>query len=92
MAGGRIQAEEPGENYEKGSGVLNDDRVRFSIHDHASYRQTQAPMVIEVEKLRDKKSVDEIASAWKIPPKYVGYATPAAARLKSNVVILSELK
>ena len=31
------------------------------------------------------KSVDEVASTWKIPPKYVGYAAADANRLKNNV-------
>jgi glyoxylase-like metal-dependent hydrolase (beta-lactamase superfamily II) len=39
------------------------------------------------------KSVDEIAASWKVPEKYVGYATPQAPRLKSNVqVVYDELK
>ena len=33
------------------------------------------------------KSVDDVASTWKIPAKYTGYATPAPDRLKSNVQI-----
>jgi glyoxylase-like metal-dependent hydrolase (beta-lactamase superfamily II) len=31
------------------------------------------------------KSADDIASTWKIPAKYVGYAPPQANRLKNNV-------
>jgi len=39
------------------------------------------------------KSVDDIASGWKMPAKYSSYTMPAAARLKSNVqVIYDELK
>ncbi len=34
------------------------------------------------------KTVDEVASTWKIPAKYMGYATPAADRLKNNVQIV----
>ena len=42
---------------------------------------------------RAGKSVDDVAAAWKIPAKYMGYATPAPARLKSNIqVIYNELK
>ena len=33
------------------------------------------------------KTVDEIAAAFTIPSKYVGYAAPQAARLKANVQI-----
>ena len=39
------------------------------------------------------KSVDEVASTWKQPAKYAGYAEVQPARLKSNVqVIFDELK
>jgi cyclase len=34
------------------------------------------------------KSVDAVASSWKVPDKYKGYAAPAAARLKANVQIV----
>jgi cyclase len=39
------------------------------------------------------RSADEIASTWKVPAAFVGYATPQTARLRSNTqVILNELK
>lgn len=39
------------------------------------------------------KSVDEVASTWKVPAKYVGYAPPMPDRLKSNVqIVYDELK
>ena len=34
------------------------------------------------------KTVEEVASAWKIPAKYSGYANPAPDRLKNNVQIV----
>jgi glyoxylase-like metal-dependent hydrolase (beta-lactamase superfamily II) len=38
------------------------------------------------------KTVDEVASTWKIPAKYTGYATPMPDRLRSNVqVVYDEL-
>jgi glyoxylase-like metal-dependent hydrolase (beta-lactamase superfamily II) len=38
------------------------------------------------------KTVDDIASTWKIPAKYVGYAVPQPNRLKANVqVVFDEL-
>lgn len=38
------------------------------------------------------KTVDEVASTWKMPPKYMGYEAPQANRLKGNVqVIYAEL-
>jgi len=39
------------------------------------------------------KSVDDVASSWKMPAKYTGYAEVQPARLKSNAqVIFDELK
>ena len=38
------------------------------------------------------KTVDQVASTWKIPAKYKGYATPDPVRLKNNVqVVYNEL-
>jgi hypothetical protein len=34
------------------------------------------------------KTVDEVASTWKIPAKYAGYADPMPARLKTNIQIV----
>jgi cyclase len=34
------------------------------------------------------KTPDEVASTWKIPAKYTGYAEPAAARLRANVQVV----
>jgi hypothetical protein len=34
------------------------------------------------------KTPDEVASTWKIPAKYTGYAEPAAPRLRANVQIV----
>ena len=31
------------------------------------------------------RTVDEVASSWKIPEKYIGYAAPQAMRVRSNV-------
>jgi hypothetical protein len=37
--------------------------------------------------------VDEVASTWKMPAKYMGYGAPQPARLKANVqVVYDELK
>ena len=41
---------------------------------------------------RSGQTVDQIATRWKVPARYVGYAEPQAARLRSNVqVIFDEL-
>jgi glyoxylase-like metal-dependent hydrolase (beta-lactamase superfamily II) len=38
------------------------------------------------------QTVDQIATSWKVPAKYAGYAAPQAARLRANVqVIFDEL-
>jgi glyoxylase-like metal-dependent hydrolase (beta-lactamase superfamily II) len=33
------------------------------------------------------RTVDDVASTWKIPAKYVGYAEPQPARLRNNVAL-----
>ena len=39
------------------------------------------------------KSVDDVASSWKMPEKYKGYAAVQPARLKANVqVVFDETK
>jgi hypothetical protein len=39
------------------------------------------------------KSADEVAKAWKLPAKYLDYATPIPVRLLQNVqVVFDELK
>lgn len=38
-------------------------------------------------------SAEALAASWKVPEKYVGYAAPQAARLKSNIeVVMKEVK
>ena len=38
-------------------------------------------------------SADDLAAAWKVPEKYVGYTAPQAARLKSDIeVVMKEVK
>jgi hypothetical protein len=34
------------------------------------------------------KTVDDVASTWKTPAKYTGYAAPQAARVKSNAQVI----
>jgi hypothetical protein len=34
------------------------------------------------------RTPDDVASSWKIPAKYTGYAEPQAARLRSNVQVV----
>jgi cyclase len=39
------------------------------------------------------RSVDEVATSWKIPAKYTGYAAPQAERLHANVqIVYDEIK
>ena len=34
------------------------------------------------------KTVDDVVSGWKVPAKYTGYATPAAARVKADAQVV----
>jgi cyclase len=56
------------------------------LREYAAFNDDFAAAVRDAKKAG--KSVDEVASSWKIPAKYKGYADPAAARLKSNVQIV----
>ncbi len=40
------------------------------------------------ELLRDGKTVDDVTTTWKTPAKYVGYATPQAARVQGGAEVI----
>jgi glyoxylase-like metal-dependent hydrolase (beta-lactamase superfamily II) len=61
------------------------------LRDYAQFNKDFAAAMREAKAAG--KSVDEMATTWKIPAKYTGYAAPQPARLKSNVqVLFDELK
>ena len=61
------------------------------LREYADFNRDFLNAVREAKKAG--KTVDDLATTWKSPAKYSGYATPDAARLRSNVeVVYNELK
>jgi len=56
------------------------------LKDYAAFNNDFAAAVQAAKKAG--KTPDEVASSWKIPAKYTGYAEPAAARLRANVQVV----
>jgi len=56
------------------------------LKEYAMFNQEFAATVQQAKKAG--RTVDEVASSWKIPAKYANYAEPQAARLKNNVQIV----
>jgi cyclase len=91
------------------NGVKNIDTIitghstTMTVNDLKEYAQFNKDFANDVRAAKKAgKSVDDVASTWKIPAKYVGYVPPQqtaaqaaaqAARLKANVqVVFDELK
>jgi glyoxylase-like metal-dependent hydrolase (beta-lactamase superfamily II) len=74
--------------------IITGHSTQMTPADLREYAQFNRDFVAEVQAGKKAgKSVDEIASAWKIPAKYTGYAAPAANRVKNNVQLAyTELK
>ena len=74
--------------------IISGHSTQMTMGDLKEYADFNRDFLMAVQEGKKAgRSVDDIANSWKIPAKYVGYATPAAARLKSNVqVVFDELK
>jgi glyoxylase-like metal-dependent hydrolase (beta-lactamase superfamily II) len=74
--------------------VITGHSTQMSLKDLADYAEFNRDFLKAVQEAKKAgKSVDDVASSWKIPAKYTGYAPPQPARLKSNIqVIYDELK
>ena len=74
--------------------IISGHSTQMTMGDLKEYSDFNRDFLMAVQEGKKAgKSVDDIASTWKIPAKYAGYAAPAAARLKSNVqVVFDELK
>jgi cyclase len=61
------------------------------LREYAAFNRDFLTAVQEAKKAGT--SADDLAAKWTVPAKYVGYAAPQAARLKSNIeVVMGELK
>ncbi len=77
------------------SGVSNIDSVItghstvMTMADLREYSEFNKDFMRAVQEAKKAgKTVDEVAGSWTIPAKYMGYAPPAAPRLKANVQIV----
>jgi glyoxylase-like metal-dependent hydrolase (beta-lactamase superfamily II) len=74
--------------------IITGHSTTMTMKDLREYADFNREFFMAVQEAKKAgKSVDDVANSWKIPEKYVGYAAPQPARLKSNVqVIFDELK
>jgi cyclase len=74
--------------------IITGHSTVMTMKDLAEYAEFNRDFLAAVQAGKKAgKSIDDIAAGWKTPAKYVGYAAPAADRLKSNVeVIYNEIK
>jgi glyoxylase-like metal-dependent hydrolase (beta-lactamase superfamily II) len=69
--------------------IITGHSTQMTWADLREYAEFNREFVNDVRTARKAgKSVDEVATTWKIPAKYMGYATPQAPRLKSNTQIV----
>ena len=57
--------------------------TRAELNEYAAFNREFFANMRDAKKAG--KTVEEMASTWKIPAKYTGYAAPAANRMKNNV-------
>jgi cyclase len=72
--------------------IITGHSTTMTMADLAEYAAFNKEFMADVQAAKKAgKSVDDVASSWKMPAKYKGYAAPtgaAAARLKANVQIV----
>jgi glyoxylase-like metal-dependent hydrolase (beta-lactamase superfamily II) len=73
--------------------VITGHSVQMTMNDLKEYSDFNKDFLAAVRDGRKAgQSVEQIATSWKMPPKYTGYAAAQEARLRSNVqVIYDEL-
>ena len=66
--------------------IITGHSTQMTMNDLKEYADFNRDFLNDVRAAKKAgKSVDDVATAWKIPAKYKGYADPQAARLKTNV-------
>lgn len=69
--------------------IITGHSVQMTPADLKEYIAFNREFLADVRAARKAgKTVDEVASTWKIPAKYAGYAEPAANRMKNNVQLV----
>ena len=74
--------------------IITGHSTVMTMNDLTEYAQFNRDFLADVQAAKKAgKSVDDVASSWKMPAKYTGYAAVQPARLKANVqVVFDELK
>ena len=74
--------------------VITGHSTQMTMNDLKEYADFNREFLTAMREAKKAgKSVDDVASSWKMPAKYAGYAAVQPARLKSNAqVIFDELK
>ena len=66
--------------------IITGHSTQMTMNDLKEYADFNRDFLNDVRAAKKAgKSVDDVATTWKIPAKYKGYAEPQAARLKTNV-------
>jgi len=66
--------------------IITGHSTLMTMNDLKEYVDFNREFVNDVKAAKKAgKSIDEVATTWKIPAKYAGYAAPDPARLKNNV-------
>jgi cyclase len=78
---------------EKIAAIITGHSTEMTIADLREYAAFNGDFLKAVKDAKKAgTSADDLAASWKVPEKYVGYAAPAPARLKSNIeVVLKEV-
>jgi cyclase len=74
--------------------IITGHSTVMTMNDLKEYAEFNKEFLAAVQEAKKAgKSVDEVASNWKMPAKYTGYAAPQPPRLKSNIeVIFNDIK
>ena len=74
--------------------IITGHSTQMTMNDLREYADFNREFLMAVREAKKAgKSVEDVASTWKMPAKYTGYGEVQPARLKSNVqVIFDELK
>jgi cyclase len=74
--------------------IITGHSTQMTMADLAEYANFNKEFLAVVQAGKKAgQSVEEIATSWKMPARYTGYAAPTPARLRSNIeVILNEIK
>jgi cyclase len=69
--------------------IITGHSTLMTMNDLQEYAQFNRDFLSSVQASKKAgKTAEEVAKSWTMPPKYAGYAAPAATRLQANVQIV----